>query len=359
MPSKHRVSIAGIIAIVASLLLFAGCGSNSTPGTTAQAQGKLYVVVPFLSPSNNGAILRLDNPSVLSGNVSPAATITGNLTRLGAFGGVALDKAADRLFVLTSTSSSTSAILVFDHVSTRAGNTAPDRVIEGSATGLVGTGVLAVDSARDILYAEANSDASGHVDIFTFRNASALSGNVAPSTILQIDPAGVAAVDLVLDESTDRLFALINNQSINVFDHASTLTSGIMNPDRVITGANTGMLGAFHMTMDNAGRLLVTNGIPKGILIFANAAAANGDVSPVATITGSETGLNISGPQSIAVVTGPGASAGGDLYVNVEFGNVLVFKNIATANGNVAPDHMLSIASNGTADLSLVSDASR
>ena len=42
----------------------------------------------------------------------------------------------------------------------------------------------------------------------------------------------------------------------------------------------------------------------------------------------------------MTVVTSAGSSAGGDLYVNIESGNVLVFKNLATANGNVVPDHM-------------------
>lgn len=351
----------GVSAIVAGVLVFLGCGSTTTPPTTAQAQGKLYVVVPF-SPSGTGAIVRFDNPSALSGDVSPAATITGDLTRLSFLQtNVALDRANDRLFTLVSTGAAGAAILVYDHISTKSGDLAPDRVIEGLSTRLVSSGPIVVDGTRDILYAEAGIDAS-HEDILTFANASTLSGNVAPSSILQITPAGITASDMVLDQANNRLFLLMNDQSVNVFDNASTLASGLMIPDRTITGPDTGLTGVTHMALDASGRLLVGNlssPASNSILIFANAATANGDVAPVATITGTATGLNVGGPNAMAVISGPSSSPGGDLYVNVESGTVLVFKNLNTANGNIAPDHSFSVASRGSGDLSLAIDPTR
>lgn len=373
MRNSHSLVIARVSATtrIASLscvfflfFLLAGCGSSTMPPTIVQPQGKLYVAVPFSPSSSNGAILRFDDPAMLSGNVTPAATIAGSQTNFGTFmGSMFLDKTNDRLFLLVEPGSTVGAILVFDHVSTKTGNVAPDRVIEGPATQMVGSGAMVVDTTRDTAYAAAGSDASGHALILVFKNASTLSGNVAPSAVLQVGTVGIGVPDLALDESGNRLFAIFNNQTVNVFDNASNLASGVLTPDRMITGANTQFVAPEHIALDPAGRLLVsqiTNGLtPSGILIFANAATANGNIAPTAAINGSSTGFNITGPHAMTVVTGPGSSPSGDLYVNIEFGNVLVFKNIGTANGNVAPDHMFSVASNGTANLGLSFDNSR
>lgn len=334
------------------------------PPTIVQPQGKLYIAAPFSPSSSNGAILRFDNPSMLNGNVTPAATIAGPQTQFGIlFGAMFLDKTNDRLFALVSTTSVTGSILVFDHISTKNGNAAPDRVIAGPATQILGTGALVVDTSRDVAYAEAGADASGNALILVFKNASTASGNVAPSASLQVSAIGLAASDLALDQAGDRLFALINDGSISVFDNFSTLTTGLMTPNRVIAGANTQFVAPNHIALDPAGRLLVSqiaSGLtPPGILIFADAATANGNIAPAAAINGSATGFNIGGPHAMTVVTGPGSSPSGDLYVNIEFGNVLVFKNIGTANGNIAPDHMFSVASNGSANLDLSFDNSR
>jgi hypothetical protein len=197
----------GGITILSGALILSGCASPTAPSPSAQAQGKLYVGVPFSPPSGSGAIVRFDNPSTLLGDVSPEATITGNLTRLNLLGtSVALDQANDRLFTLVSTGSTSAAILVFDHVSTKNGNLAPDRVIEGTGTGLRGIGPLVVDGSRDILYTEAGIDAANHVEILTFTNASTQSGNVSPSNTLQVGDPGVAASDIVLDQTNNRLF---------------------------------------------------------------------------------------------------------------------------------------------------------
>ena len=363
-PRLRSTGKCGFLAAIAAILLLPGCGSTNTPATVVQPQGKLYVAVPFSPPSGNGAILRFDDPAMLNGNVTPAATITGPATGLGlGVSGTALDNKDDRLFVLDNISA-VSSILVYDHISTRSGNIAPDRVISGPATHLIAMGTLAMDNTRDILYVTGFFDSTtNRVEILTFKNASTASGNVAPSTILQMDPPGVVPSDLALDQTNDRLFLLTNAQSIQVFDHASTLTSGLMVPNRVIAGVNTGLTAPNHMALDPAGRLLVGNtataSTSASIVIFANAAAASGNIVPTATISGPTTGFNIAGPQAMTVVTGPGASPSGDLYLNVDLGNVLVFKNIGTANGNVSPDHLFFVATNGSANLGLSFDNSR
>jgi hypothetical protein len=361
---KSGLNLFGLAGLLVCLLAITGCGSGNqaTPPSTATAQGQLYVAVPS-TPGGDSAVYRFSDPSTLTGTATPMATLTGSLTQLH-LPVVALDKTADRLFALVNPGPSTGAILVFDHASTKNGNVAPDRVISGSATALQALGAFVVDGTRNLIYAAASIDPDGHVDILVFRNASTLNGNVAPVAVLKFGVPGIGPSDMVLDEANDRLFVLNSASEIQVFDNASTLASGLMVPNRVISGPNVGLGVALHIALDPAGRLLVSNlAAPvasNSINIYANAATANGDVAPVAMISGSSTGLNVGGPGNLAVYSGPGASAGGDLYVSIELGKVLVFNNIAAANGNVLPARTFTVTTNfGGSELGLFADASR
>ena len=360
---KSTLNLCALATLLVCLLV-AGCGSNNqvTPPITATAQGQLYVAVPSIT-GGDSAVYRFSDPSALTGAATPMATLTGSLTQLH-LPVIALDKTADRLFALVSSSASTGAILVFDHASAKNGNVAPDRVISGSATTMQGVGAFAVDATRNLLYAAATVDPDGHVDILVFRNASTLNGNVAPAAVLKFGVPGIGPRDLVLDEANDRLFILSNGEEIQVFDNASTLASGLMVPNRVISGPHVSLVAPVHIALDPAGRLLVSNlafpSAPNSINIYANAATANGDVAPVAMISGNSTGLDVAGPGNLAVYTGPGASAGGDLYVSIELGKVLVFSNIAAANGNVIPARTFAVTTNsGGFELGLSADAGR
>jgi hypothetical protein len=342
------------------LLLFMACSSlmqpAASPTPSATAKGTIYGASPA-GASGSGAIFRLTNPSSLNGNVVPSATITGPLTYLDT-PVISLDASADRLFAFVKTDPVEGEILVFDHASTRNGNIFPDRIIAGRTTGIQGTGVFAVDSTRNLLYAGTSVGASGGSNILVFRNAGAASGNVPPDAILQFSNSPTFPVSLVLDQVNDRLFIGDSSQNIRVFDHASMLTAGPMVPNRTISDPNNILSGG--MALDSAGRLLVSSRNstkPAHISIYANAATANGVVSPVAIITGLATALNIGGPGALAVFNGPGASAGGDLYVSVESGKVLVFTNIATANGDVKPARTICISTQASI-LSLAADGS-
>ncbi len=342
------------------LLLFMACSismmqSAASPTPSATAQGTIYAASPA-GPSGASAIFRLNSPSSLNGNVVPSATITGPLTLLDS-PVISLDASADRLFAFVKTDPIEGEILVFDHASTRNGNIFPDRIIAGRTTGIQGTGVFAVDGTRNLLYAGTRVTSNG-VNILVFKNAAAATGNVPPDAVLQFSTSPTFPVSMVLDQVNDRLFIGDRSQDIQVFDHASMLTSGPMVPDRTISDPNNILSGG--MALDSAGRLLVssrkgTN--PAHISIYANAATANGVVSPVAIITGPATALNIGGPGALAIFNGPGASAGGDLYVSVESGKVLVFTNIATANGDMKPARTICISTQASG-LSLAADGS-
>jgi len=103
--------------------------ATPTPTPNPAATGKLYV-------SNFGAnsIVRFDNAFTANGNVTPAATITGSNTTLNGPGFITLDTAADRLYIADTSDFS---VLVYDNISTRNGNVAPQRIIAGVQTNLL------------------------------------------------------------------------------------------------------------------------------------------------------------------------------------------------------------------------------
>ena len=104
------------------------------------ATGKLYV-------SNGGAssILRFDAALTASGNIIPSATISGANTTLNAPAFITLDVAADRLYVANTGDLS---IVIFDSISTKTGNVAPERTIAGSLTTLIEPHDVSLDKGQ-------------------------------------------------------------------------------------------------------------------------------------------------------------------------------------------------------------------
>lgn len=348
-----------IVTLVLGLLI-AGCSDNSM---TASPAGRLYFAVPAggpAPPAPSGEVFNLGNASAANGTVNPTV-ISGVSTHLFFPGYIALDQKADRLFVNDGSSLS---ILVFERVSTRSGNAAPDRVISGNATTFATMGPIAVDAERDVLYAANGTNPDGSVNILAFANASTVNGNVAPTRTLKVGAVGFLAVGMTLDQANDRLFVSNSGEGIDVYDGVSSLPTGPATPNRTISGPHTGLFANSGVVLDGAGRLLVCNeasglgATSPTITIYANAATANGDVAPVATIVGANTGLNE--PFAMAVNNSPGPNDNGDLYVT-SVGQVLVFTNIATANGNIAPARSITFPTNymGGNSLAIALDTSR
>jgi hypothetical protein len=84
------------------------------------------------------------------------------------------------------------------------------------------------------------------------------------------------------------------------------------------------------------GKLYVSNGGGASILRFDNAFTANGNVTPAATITGTNTTLN-----SSAFIT-LDAAADRLFIANTGDLSVLIYDNISTKNGNIAPSRTIA-----------------
>jgi hypothetical protein len=311
-----------VLVVTGTLFSFSGCGGHSTsfgvPGTGNQ--GRLYVSIP-----TTNTIVRFDNAFTATGGATPGGTLAGAATQLASPQHLLIDAQNNRLYVANLAASS---ILVFDNATTKTGNTAPDRTISGAATTLNAPNALALDSGNSLLYV-----ADGP-NVLVFANPATINGNTSPIRTLGM---GFGAGALFLDQTNNRLFAANTlGDQIAVYDNASGLPSGVVVANRTISGASTGLNRPSGLGLDGTGRLVVSNLNAPSITIYASAATANGNLAPAATISGALTGLG--NPTQLALNNSPGSGDTGDVYVaDGTAASVLVFTNITTANGNVAP----------------------
>jgi len=296
-----------------------GATPTPTPGT---ATGKLYV-------SNQAAnsILRFDGASTASANVAPGATIAGGATQLSSPQYLFVDQAADRLFVANTGGSS---VLIFDAVSTMTGNnnTAPTRSIFGAATTLNSPSDLALDKGRDMLYVADNLN----ILVFNAASSSTTTGNVPVARNLSV---GFSISAIFLDAANDRLFLSdAVGSAVHVYDNVSTLTSGAVAANRTIMGVGTQLASPVGLQVDGAGRLIVSNNAvaATGITMYSNAATASGNATPVAAISGSNTGFG--SPSQIAL----DATGSGTLYItDPGTAKIPIYSSLSSTNGNLTP----------------------
>lgn len=318
---------------VSLLIVLCGCGGGGTRGGTLTGPpptslGKIYV-----SNVAGNSIVRFDNALTVTGNTSPGATISGASTQLSAPQYMLLDTTNNRLFVANQGASS---VVVFENASTKTGNVTPERTISGGATLLVSPVDVALDSGRNLLYVADGSN------IFAFSGASTINGNSPPVRTIGV---GFIVSAIFFDPANDRLFAADTaGNTVRVYDGASLL-NGAVAANRIISGAATQLNKPAGLQVDTAGRLIVSNFGTPSITIYSSGATTSGNVTPVATIAGSNTGL---GAPTQMILNN--ATTTGDLHVaDGKSAAVLVFTNIGSANGNITPARNISGANTGLA----------
>ena len=167
-------------------------GTSDVFSAIPPSPGKLYVTL-------GNAILRFDQAASLTGAPVPSATISGSSTGLNNPGKIALDATHDRLYVANEGSEE---MLVFENISTRTGNIAPDRRFSATITfGLVKDMLL--DVTRDRMYL-----ASTFAQMIP--RISAATGNLivagSPTPVTSFTNAGLFAQRLLLDERRNELY---------------------------------------------------------------------------------------------------------------------------------------------------------
>jgi hypothetical protein len=315
------------------LILLNGCvisprrtvGGGSSGGGTASG-GKLYV-------TTGNSILRFDNALNATGNVAPGGTIAGASTALSSPQGLQIDTGTDRLYVANQGARS---VLVFSAASTATGNVAPTATVGGGNTGLSSPVGVALDTTRNLLYV------ADTASIFVFTNASSLAGTVNTAAA-QSFVAGFTISGIVVDAANNILYAAdAADNTVAIYQSANAQT-GVGFAAGTIVGADTGLSRPTGVTLDAAGRLIVSNPGAPNLAAFANPTIANGDVLPAAVITGSSTGLS-----SPAQMASTNSITNGALYVaDTQASSVLVYSPISTVTGtvNLAPSRQFSGAS--------------
>ena len=159
----------------------------------------------YVANTADNSILVFDNVSMASGDVPPSRTLKGVATLLNAPYGVFVDTTRNKMYVINGglIGAGANSILVFDGAMTVSGNSSPARTISGAATTMNSPSGGALDVLQDRLYV-ANTGSSS---ILIFNAISTISGNKAPDRAL----AGVRTAlnqprDLYLDLTGDRLY---------------------------------------------------------------------------------------------------------------------------------------------------------
>jgi hypothetical protein len=311
-------TIAGMFIILA----LSGCEEVS-PGHNVFTSGNPTGGQLYVSTSNS--ILRFSGANSSSGNIAPAGVVSGANTLLSAPQHIFLDVPDNRLYVANQGGPS---ILVFDNASTLDGDVSPSRVISGNATSLLAPFDVTLDPINNLLYV-----ADG-ASILVFAGASTVNGN-AP--LVRTITLSFSAGGLLLDAPANQLH--VSGPGNNVVDRLDGISS--QNGAAIVSGSLAGPLTMLAqprgLVLDASGRLIVSNtGSPASITIYPNAATASGNMAPDAEIAGSSTLLQF--PAQMAL----NASADQLFVLDSLAASVLVFRNIATVTGDVAPDRIIS-----------------
>ncbi|HEV2908323.1 MAG TPA: hypothetical protein VGX02_03540 [Candidatus Eremiobacteraceae bacterium] len=311
------------IGLLAVVLAIAGCSSTSTTTNPTPAPQSIYVgnvgnnSISVFPPGSNGnvaptatitgAATSINEPYYLwvdsagkiwssnwtggaagsitaysagsTGNVAPVVNLTGAATNLIGPCGIYVD-ATGKLYEANCSGAS---VGVFSPGST--GNVAPAQFIQGATTNLGFPEGLAVDTAGNIWVGDCG--AAGHEAVYKWPNNA--TGNVAPSVTITYAP--MTCVDGVAVDGNGRVYAAQDSggapgaDAIYVFAAGA---NGLSTPVQTIQGVLTKLNIPYSVQLDNAGNIWVGNS--DNVEMFP--ASANGNVAPTVFIQGANTLVN-------------------------------------------------------------------
>lgn len=282
-------------------------------------------VVASLTPTSgltdgSGQATTLLTAGTTPGTAAVTATIAGvsataTLTVTGGF-------VAKPLYVVSQGNNS-----VMVYAAGASGDATPIATIGGGNSGpLLAPSGIALDHAGNI-YVTAYD---GYPGIVVY--AAGSTGNATPTTrIFSYENGPYSPTGITLDGAGNIYVADPGDRSIRVFWAGA---SGAAIPRAVISGGNTGLL-PHGIALDRAGNIYVTNvGSDPYVNLAGNritvfAAGANGNVVPMSTIAGDNTGLDE--PTGIAV------DGAGNMYVANGGSNASITVYAAGATGNATP----------------------
>ena len=296
-------------------------GDAGNPNDGAEGGCEKCVDAPTGGPTtvtvlNASGTALVSFPLDASGDVAPSATISGNQTNLAQSIAVGAD-AQGELFVATPL-----AILVF--APGASGNVAPARTIAGpnalaSTDEFAGVAVAPDGTVYAAAELASGTTRSPKIDVF----APGANGNVAPTRTIGGPTTTMQAV-LALALGPSEIAEADGSLNVDFFDPSA---SGDVAPSRTLKSPQGIAEG---LAVDGAGSLYIAEYMFSASEVVAYAPGAQGTAAPVATITGSSTG--------ITAVGGVAAAPDGTLFVtNADPAGASIRVFSPGANGNVAP----------------------
>ncbi len=275
-----------------------------------------------------------------NGDAFPIATISGSKTELSSPVAIALDsnrniyvpdKGAGSVFVYPPLGSSSGQL-----------NVAPTATISGIniglnvgiITGLVYPYSFALDSSGNIY---TTNQVPASVTVYPPLGSS--TGEVHETPIATISTAlttGLRSPEGVALDSSGKIYVVDDGPDYSgpdsVFVYAAGSNANAA-PIATISGSKTGLSGAIGITLDSSGKIYVADGEAESVFIYSALGSRTGllNEAPIATISGSNTGLGY--PYGIAL------DSSGNIYVTAVYyaGDiyVLVYPPVGSSTGTL------------------------
>ncbi|HUU96143.1 MAG TPA: PKD domain-containing protein [Phycisphaerae bacterium] len=310
------------------LLVDDGQGATDTDTVNVTVTAAPLPDVLFIAGYGGNSVTSYQDPHTVNGNIAPDTNLQGTQTQLLQPSDIVVDTAGSLLV----TNFGTNSITVYNNALSANGNFAPNRNVRGGATGLAGPVSLAVDTTNDLVFV-ANIAPANNILVYANASTATFNGNLAPTrTIATTTSADINNIRGINLDGSDNLYvANLSAGNILVFANASAL-NGDLTPTRIINSPDFAGAAIWDVYVDSGDRMYVVDQGGR-ILTFNNASALNGTVSANFILT-----VSVAGAAPTAIAVDPNGTA----YIVDSANNaVYSYDNIAALNGTLAPDRTL------------------